>query len=160
MRPLQKLMYIALLGAISSTVASCQSGSGTISDKHTGNTIVYSARQEIRGGLLSSLNARAVYSKRMGYGIQTDYMATGLGWVFFQEAWSFGRQYQYDVGDQKVLGCGGGCTILETGAIRLSEQDFKNASENGFEFKLIGKNGSVEGKLSAAAFKQVLDQSK
>lgn len=154
--PFQNFMKTSLLCVVSALLASCQAG--TVYDKHTGNTIVFSERVQINGGLLHSLNARAVHSQRKGYGIAIEYMNTGLGWAFLEQAWSFGRQLEYDVGNRTVLGCGGGCSIEETGAIRLNEQDFRQAAVHGFEFKLIGRADSIEAKMPASAFRQVLGQ--
>jgi len=78
----------------------------------------------------------------------------------FREAWSYGKQYTYVVGSEKVMGCSAGCSLYESGVIRLSEVDFQNAVTQGFEFKLIGKGGAFEGKVPAEAFQQVQSQKK
>lgn len=139
-------------------LASCQSSPGVVHDPYTGNTVVYSKRYEIRGGLFSNASARAIYSQRKGYGVSTDFMATGGSWMFFQNAWSAGKQYPYQMVDQKVLGCGSGCTLLETGFVSLDKHDFEEAAQRGFDFKLIGRGGAVAGNLPAEAFQQVLTQ--
>lgn len=139
-------------------VTGCQTQPGVIHDPHMGNTIAYSQRYSVHGGLLTNAYAQAVYSTRKGYGLALSWMSTGMGWAFFREAWSQGRQYPYDVGQEKVLGCGGGCTLLETGAIRMTEAQFKTAAKQGFTYKLVGRNGSYVGTVKPEAFQQVLDQ--
>ena len=74
-----------------------------VADKHTGNVIVSSKRNEISGGLLSSMHATAVFSKRKGYGIGVEYLTTGSGWAHFAEVWSNGKQYRYDAAAGRVL---------------------------------------------------------
>lgn len=151
---MRKVVLAVLVGLL----AGCQTGPAVQHDVHTGNTIVRSSRVQARGGLLSSLHATAVHSSKFGYGIYVEYMNTGLGWMFIDQAWSFGKQYTYDVGGRDTLGCYNGCTIRETGAIRMDEQQFRNAASSGFTFKLIGSKGSIEGTVPASVFQQVLQQ--
>ncbi len=127
-------------------------------DKHTGNVIVSSKRNEISGGLLSSMHATAVFSKRKGYGIGVEYLTTGSGWAHFAEVWSNGKQYRYDAAAGRVLGCTGGCSLLEGGAIRLNQSEFNLAAKQGFEFKIIGSGDSIVAKVPAELFRQVLNE--
>lgn len=151
-------LRLILTCAAALAMAGCQSGPGKLDDKHTGNQGAYSAQFQVHSGLLSSLSARAVYSTQKGYGVTVGYLNTGLGWMFIREAWSFGKRLPYTPDAENVVGCGGGCTISETGRIGLTEAEFRQAAVNGFEFKLVGRNGAIVGKLPATAFKQVLSQ--
>lgn len=140
-------------------LAGCQNTAGTVTDKHMGVSVAHSQVYPIKNGLLYNLNAFVGHSDRKGYSIALTYSSTGLGWMFFREAWSFGRQFEYIVVDEHLAGCGGGsCTIVEKGGVRMSESDVQKAAVEGFEFKLVGKNGSIEAKVPAEAFQQVLDQ--
>lgn len=154
---MRKLLVMAFVAALS--LSGCQTSPGQFHDKHTGVTVTHSRTYALKNGLLYNLNGFAGHSARRGFNLAIDYSSTGLGWMFFREAWSFGKQYEYVVADERVAGCGGGsCTLVERGGIRMSEDDFRKASQTGFEFKLMGKNGSVEGRMPAEAFQQVLDQ--
>ncbi|CAN7459958.1 hypothetical protein [Mesorhizobium sp. LjNodule214] len=140
-------------------LAACQNSAGTVTDKHMGVTVAHSRVYPIKNGLLYNLNAFVGHSDRKGYTIALTYTSTGLGWMFFREAWSFGKQYEYVVADETLAGCGGGaCSMVEQGGIRLSESDVQKAAVDGFEFKLVGRGGSVEAKVPAEAFQQVLQQ--
>lgn len=125
-------------------------------DKHTGNVIVSSKREEIVGGLLSTMHATAVFSTRKGYGIGVEYLATGGSWVHFSEVWSNGKQFRFDAAAGQVLGCSSGCSLQEGGAIRLTQTEFNRAAMQGFEFKIIGSGGALVGKVPADLFRQVL----
>lgn len=154
-RKLTIMKKSALIG-ICLILTSCQTAPSLTYDKHTGDTIAKSQNMEAAGGLLNNLNVQALHSKKVGYGLNTYYTSTGLGWLFIEEAWSFGKPYKYIMYNRDTLGCNSGCTISETGFIPLTKTQFESASKNGFEFKLIGKNGSIEGKAPATAFQQVL----
>lgn len=148
---------LAIAVALSIGLASCQSGPQVQYDKHTNNTVTNSAVHSLKNGLLYNLNGAAGHSTARGYQVGIIYSSTGLGWMFFREAWSFGTQFDYRVVREELAGCGGGsCTIMETGTIQMSEAQFRQAAKDGFEFKLVGKNGAIEGKLPAAAFQEVL----
>jgi len=125
-------------------------------DQHTGATLVASKRVSVKGGLFSNLNAYGIWSSRQGYGVAVEYIGTGGGWHFFQEAWSFGKQFQFTQANGNVMGCGAGCTLQEGGFIHMTEAEFKKAANEGFGFKLLGSGGSVEGTVPASAFAQVL----
>lgn len=140
-------------------LAACQNSAGTVTDKHLGVTVAHSRIYPIKNGLLYNLQAFVGHSDRKGYTIALTYTSTGLGWMFFREAWSFGKQYEYVVAAENLAGCGSGaCSMIEQGGIRLSESDVQKAAANGFEFKLLGKGGSVEAKVPPEAFQQVLEQ--
>ncbi|RWB89234.1 MAG: hypothetical protein EOQ52_12730 [Mesorhizobium sp.] len=144
---------------VSCLLAACQNSAGTVTDKHLGVSIAHSRAYPIKSGLLYNLNAVVGHSDRKGYAIALTYTSTGLGWMFFREAWSFGKQYEYVVGEETLAGCGAGaCSMIEHGGIRLSEGDVQKAAVDGFEFKLVGKGGSVEAKVPPEAFQQVLQQ--
>lgn len=151
-----------MLGAIavaSMALVGCQTSPGQVHDKHTGVTVTHSASYPLKNGLLYNMNGFAGHSARRGFNLAIEYSSTGLGWMFFREAWSYGKQYEYVVAEERVAGCSGGtCTLVERGGIRMSEDDFRKAAQTGFEFKLIGKSGSLEAKMPAEAFRQVLDQ--
>lgn len=154
-----KLHHAIILGT-AFLIAACQSVPGSVHDKHTGETVTHSSRTQIEGGLLTSLHAQALYSDSEGYLLSVDYSATGVGWAFFKEAWSLGKKFQYHQLDRSVLGCGAGCTIQESGMIELSEADFMNAANKGFEFKLIGQKRSIEAKAPATLFQEVISEMK
>lgn len=150
-----------ILGVIAITLAGCQGTAAVIHDKHTGLNAAVSQMFPAKTGLLYNLNVVAGYSKRKGYNIATSYSSTGLGWMFFREAWSYGKQFDYKVTGENIAGCGGAsCTMVETGGIHMDEADFLKAATEGFEFKLVGQKGSVEGKVPARAFQQALEQMK
>lgn len=140
------------------TLAGCQTTAGTIHDAHTGVTVAHSKRHEVSSGLLSSIHAMAAHNSNKGYVVAVEHMATGGGWLFMQEAWSFGKRLPFEVRQQDVLGCGAGCTLLETGQIRLTEEEFLAAATSGFAFKIVGRNGAIEGTVPSAAFQEVLAQ--
>lgn len=144
--------------AVAAALASCQAGPGKVADVHTGQTISYSSRVSISAGLLSNLHGRAYYSMSKGYGVAIDYLATGTGWAHFSAVYSYGKQMPYVRGPSNVLGCGGGCSITETGEIRFTEAEFKDAAQRGFDFALIGQNGRIDSKIPASAFQEVLKQ--
>jgi hypothetical protein len=125
-------------------------------DQHTGATLVASQRVSVKGGLFSNLNAYGIWSSRQGYGISVEYIGTGGGWHFFEEAWSFGKQFKFTRANGNVMGCGAGCTLQEGGFIHMTETQFKRAASEGFGFKLLGNGGSVEGTVPASTFAQVL----
>ena len=144
--------------ALTFMVAGCQSGPIVSSDIHTGNTVIFSSQHQLQSGLLHSLSGRAFHSQKTGYGVAVEYMSTGLGWAFLNEAWSFGQKLPFDVRHRKVLSCSAGCTIIESGSIRMSKAEFRRFAKTGFEFRLIGQNNTITGRVPASAFAQVLSQ--
>lgn len=153
----RKALCVATLALV---LVSCQTGSGVKRDQHTGNVVAYSARYSIQDGLLYNVHARAFHSKIRGYAVNVDYLGTGGSWLFLSSAWSFGKQYRYQVEARHVVGCAAGCTLSEVGTIFLTEADFNAAAANGFAFKVVGRGGSIEGKLPAKAFQEVLNPQK
>lgn len=144
-------------------VAGCSNEPGQINDVHTGVTGYHSKMYEVKPGLLASLSVGAVIGVKGGetrYGLVTRHLSTGLGWSFFDEAWSFGTQLPYEVVGREVLGCGGGCSLLESGSIKLTEAQFRQAAVSGLEFKLAGKNRSVVAKAPPEAFREALAQAR
>lgn len=149
-----------LAGGALLLVAGCTTA-GSSTDVHTGISAKHSASYSAHAGLLDNLNAIALIGTRAGqtkYGVGINYSSTGLGWAFFREAWSFGSQLPYTVTRENVAGCGGGCTIVEEGSIELTGAQFEAAAKSGFEFKLVGKNRSVVGKIPAKAFAEATAQ--
>lgn len=121
-------------------------------DAHTGKTTVRASPVIAQDNLFYRLNATPMHTTTAGYGLHT-YFSTTLGWHFFKQAWSNGKQLKFDVLDQDVVGSLG---VAEEGFIRLSEAEFRKAAKSGFDFKLIGTKGGVEGSVPATAFQQVL----
>jgi len=149
---------LVLAAGLAGGLTGCQAGPGKVADVHTGQTISYSSRVSISSGLLSNLHGRAYYSTRKGYGVAIDYLATGTGWAHFSAVYSYGKQLPYVRGPSNVLGCGGGCSITETGEIKFTEAEFAEAAKRGFDFALIGQNGRIDSKMPASAFQEVLRQ--
>ena len=139
-------------------LAGCQTTAGTIHDVHTGVAISHSKRYQVQSGLLSSIYATAGHHSSKGYVVAVEYMATGGGWLFMEEAWSYGKRLPFEVKRQDVLACGAGCTLEETGQIRLTEDEFQTAASSGFAFKIVGRNGAIDGVVPASAFHEVLVQ--
>lgn len=142
-------------------LAGCVNEAGSATDVHTGTSGRHSKMYPAASTLLSNLNAATVVGTRGGetrYGIGIRYSATGIGWANFSEAWSFGTQLPYNVTRARVAGCSGNCTIIEEGTIMLSRAQFEQAAKTGMEFKLIGSDNSVVGKLPAIAFQEALNK--
>lgn len=141
------------------SLAGCQTTSaGVTYDKHTGESVTRATTVNIHSGLLSALYATPMYSNKNGYQIFINYNNTGIGWQFFNEAWSNGTQYKFIPTTRETALCTStGCSIIEQGFIKLSEGDFKKFSKQGLEFKLVGQKGSIEGNIAAASFQEVLD---
>ncbi|HMO09792.1 MAG TPA: hypothetical protein PKD10_19425 [Paracoccaceae bacterium] len=146
--------------AIVLLLAGCVTEGGTVSDTHLGATGTYSRSFSAQQGLLHSFMVRAVHARRGGeerYGVATSWNATGLGWSFFREAYSYGRAYPYEATDERVMFCSSsGCSHIENGIILMTRAEFMQAAERGFAFKLFGRNRSVEGAVPPEAFREVL----
>lgn len=145
-----------VLIALAAGLAACQSAPKVVSDKHTGETVAYGAGVSAYAGAFDSMRARPFHSSKGSFGIQTTY--SNYGWIFIHEAWSHGRQLAYVPGATNVTMCagGGGCITQESGVIAMTESEFRAAARDGFEFELLGRNGRVAGKVSAAAFQSAL----
>ena len=140
-------------------LSACVNEPGTIADVHTGVTGTHSRMYPAASTLLSNLNASALVATKNGetrYTLGLQYTATGVGWAGFKRAFSFGQEYPYVVTRARVLGCGGGCTIIEEGLIRMTAAQFKRAAVQGFEFKLVGSDADVIGRVPAEAFREAL----
>lgn len=145
----QLILYVTLSLAI---LTGCQAaGPSKIHDKHTGLTVTKARNNIAADSLFYRLNATPFHSSSIGYGIETGF--SGPDWQFFREAWSHGKRLPFDVTNQQVIAG----HILEFGSIRLTKSEFMKAAEKGMDFKLVGKNGSLEGKIPASAFREVLD---
>lgn len=144
--------------ALLTNINVCQAAPETVYDKHTNHRISYSTRVNAYSGLFDWMSARAFYSSKHGYGIETTY--SNYGWIFPREVWSNGRQFKYHATNSDTASCAGagGCITLESGVIFLSKKDFQQASKAGFDFKLIGTKGAVEGSIASKRFKEVLSQ--
>lgn len=155
---------IQRLGAITALallLAACQATgqAGHVTDQHTGLNMVHSQRFAVANGLLHNLNAHAFHEEEIGFGVYYQYTATGVGWMFINSAWSSGKKLRLARTKQDVLGCGGGsCSIQETGFILLTPEEFYRYAQTGFEFKLLGRNDEVVGKMPSHAFQQVIDR--
>lgn len=153
----RKIAGILVAGLL---IAGCQSTPGVTHDPYTGTTLYHSARMQAANSLFASVWVQAVYSPGAGYGLQTNYFNTGLGWAFLESAHAGGRSYPYLVTDRRVGSCGAGsCTIFEDGLIGLEKHEVEGLARTGFDFKLVGKRGSIVGKVPAEIFQQVLSQS-
>ncbi|EGL63628.1 hypothetical protein AGRO_3697 [Agrobacterium sp. ATCC 31749] len=143
-------------------LAGCTSTPGTMNDVHTGVSAKHSAYHFVHTGLLDSLKVATFVGtkdKQTKYGIATSYLSTGLGWAFYQEAWSFGKKLSFSMTNEKLLSCSSGsCSMLEEGVIELTKEEFETAAVSGFEFKLIGKNRQFVVKVPAKAFQESLSQ--
>lgn len=138
-------------------LTACQSPVASVThDPYTGDTIARAAPVVVHDGLLSTLRATPMHSAKIGYSVYIYHLNTGLGWQFFSQVWSAGKQYKYTVADRQTLGCGSGCTISEEGFFQMSAAEFKKAAQVGFDFKLIGKRGNISGVIPATAFQEVL----
>lgn len=143
------------------TLTGCSTSPGEVNDVHTGVRGFHSEQHQALNGLLRSVNVVAIAGKKndaWSYGVGTTYLGTGRGWQFFDSAWSFGRQLEFEVTNRKVLGCMNGCTHLEEGVIKLTREEFLTASRNGLQFKLVGKNGSETVTVPPFLFIQVINQ--
>jgi hypothetical protein len=154
------IISAVILGIVLFTVGGCATGAGVYHDRHTGETIVRADSIVASRGLFDSLWVTPYYSSRYGYGIFIEYRGTGTSKLYLAEAWSEGEKFQYKVADRRLASCrsDSGCIVTESGFIFLSQNRFNLASENGLEFKLIGKRGSVVGAVPVEAFRQVLLQ--
>ncbi|WP_288959534.1 hypothetical protein [uncultured Sulfitobacter sp.] len=142
------------------TISGCANEPGSLNDIHTGTSAGHSKSYNAASGLLYNLNSSAIVAVRGNetkYAVSTRFLSTGMGWSFFREAWSFGQQMEFNVTNETVASCGSGtCSHIEDGAIVMTRAQFEKAAQTGFEFKLVGKNRSVIGKLPAEAFKEAL----
>ena len=140
-------------------LAGCQTGPSVVEDKHTGQKIAVSSSANAYTGMMDWLKVRAFHSNKNGYGVETMY--SNYGWIFPQEVWSYGRKFPYASTNSQTTMCGGagGCITLESGVVAFTKEEFEKASQSGFEFKLVGKNGAVEGKIPAKLFLEVLAKS-
>lgn len=136
------------------SLAACQtSAPSRIVDKHTGTTIVRSGNVIAADNLFYRLNATPFHSSSSGFGIETSFNGT-LGWQFFNEAWSFGNKLPFSVSDRQVVSSN---ITVETGVIGLTKAQFLKAAQDGFEFKLVGQRGSLEGNIPASSFVDVIN---
>ena len=150
-------MRKAYLIALTLLLSACKTTGGVYYDKHTGDTIVSSEKIELIGGLFSHMHGTAAHSHKHGFMLITDY--AGYGANHFNKAWSYGTQFPYKSSTPDVVSCSAGpCLITESGAIVMTKQQFKKASESGFDFKLVGAKGSIEAKVPPSIFQEVLNQ--
>lgn len=146
--------------AVCVALAGCQTQPGTINDVHTGVSGKHSGMHSVYNGLFDSMWVATMMGTRGGetrYGVGTRYISTGIGWAFFREAWSYGRQLKFSATNERLLGCSGGCSMIEEGSIQLSKSEFEAASRTGFEFKLVGKNRQLVVKIPAKVFQEALN---
>ena len=153
-----KRIFAAL--ALGLVLVGCQTQPGKVNDIHTGLSAKHSGRYSVHNGLFDSMNVTAIVGTRGGetrYALGTSYLSTGLGWAFFQSAWSYGKQLNFKVTNEKLLGCASGCSMIEEGTVQLSKSAFEAAAKNGLEFKLVGKNREMVVKVPAKVFREALD---
>lgn len=150
---------LLLIGAFVLAVGGCVNEPQQYNDVHTGVSAGASKRYPVYQNLLVSVYGQAFVAKKGSetkYGIYVNQIATGMGWSFFHSAYSFGVQLPYERGGSNVMGCGGGCTLQEQGAVLLTAQQFDQAASNGMEIKLVGSGNSVIIRIPAAAFQEAL----
>lgn len=147
---MRSVVFLFLIFSLSACHTSAPS---KIIDKHTGTTIVRSANFIAKDNLFYRLNATPFHSSTSGFGIETSFNGT-LGWNFFNEAWSFGNRLPFSVSDRRVVSSN---ITVETGVITLTKTQFLKAAQDGFEFKLVGQRGSIEGSIPASSFMEVLN---
>lgn len=145
-----------LFAALSALLLTACIETGVKTDIHTGTTVVHSKQYSVQSNLLQDTTAMAGYSNKNGYSVVVQFVATGQSWKNFSEAWSYGKQFTFVPAAGKSAGCAAGCTLVEGGAIRMTEDQFRSYSKTGFTFKLVGSGGDVVGSLPAAAFQEVL----
>lgn len=158
MRTLRKASFIA---AVSLSLTGCVNDPQHIVDVHTGVSAGVSARYDVYSNLLVNVSGQAFVATKGSetkYGIYVNQIATGMGWSFFDSAYSFGTQLPYTRGQSNVLGCGGGCTTQEQGIIQLTSTQFTQAANAGMEILLQGAGNRIVIKVPAAAFREAIAQ--
>ncbi|MGL4238837.1 hypothetical protein [Tabrizicola sp.] len=156
MKQFRRLMLAIMIGT---GLSACVNEPQQYSDVHTGVTAGVSKRYSVYENLLVSVFGQAFVATKGGevrQGIYVNQIATGMGWSFFHSAYSFGVQLPYERGSSNVMGCGGGCTLQEEGAILLSGEQFRSAAKTGMEIKLVGSGNSVIIRIPPAAFQEAL----
>lgn len=154
MRSVRSLIAVLIVGF---ALSACVNEPEQYSDVHTGINAGVSKRYSVYENLLVSIYGQAFVATKgseVRQGIYINQIATGMGWSFFHSAYSFGVQLPYERTAGNVLGCGGGCTLQEQGAVLLSEQQFRSAAQTGMEIKLIGSGNSVIIRVPASAFQE------
>lgn len=151
MKTIPVLLFAAML------LVSCQT-STVVKDVHMRSDTAFGPDVLAYLDLFMSLNAQPYYSTTVGYGFKTFY--TGPRKSHFSEAWSYGRQMQFEKGVSRR----GACffrpclpTREETGVVAMDEADFVAAATKGLDFELAGKAGKIVGRIPAHAFRRVLD---
>lgn len=156
MKPLKRLIAA---GLVALSLSACANEPATITDVHTGMSAGTSKRYPVYDSLLVSVYGQAFVATKGGkttQGVYINQIATGQGWAFYNEAYSFGTQLQYVRGNSTVLGCGAGCTLQEEGGVLLTAQQFAQAVKTGLEMKLVGPGGGIVVKIPAEAFQEAM----
>lgn len=154
MKPVWRLVFAVTL---SLGLSACVNEPQQLSDVHTGIQAGVSKRYPVYQNLLVSVYGQAFVATKgseIRRGIYINQIATGMGWSFFHSAYSFGVQLPYERGGETVMGCGGGCTLQEEGAVLLTEEQFRAATKTGLEVKLVGSGDSIVIKVPATAFQE------
>ena len=140
--------------ALTAFLTGCTTAAGVKSDPHTGTTTTHSAIYPANDGFWRNMKAQVFHTKGSGYAVRTN--TSSQGWMFLNSAYSYGSKLPYSVTDTSVALCSStGCINTEQGVFLLTDAQFKKAAASGFEFKLVGKRGSIVGKLPAKAFSEV-----
>ncbi len=148
-------MRIAVACVVAMIASACQTSETVSTDRHTGITVVNGDEVTAHSRLVDSLRAKPFYSSQLGYAVSIGY--SNYGWTHLNSAYSFGRKFDYLIRTSTIDTCGGigGCITTETGIIKLDKATFDNAGKAGLEFKLIGRDGSVTGRIPAESFRKV-----
>ena len=155
---LRNVIYSAALGL---ALSGCANDPQKIVDVHTGIAAGVSARYTVYSNLLVNVDGQAFVATQGSetkYGIYINQIATGMGWSFFDSAYSFGTQLRFQRGQSNVLGCGGGCTTQEQGIVELTSAQFSQAASSGMEILLQGTGNRVVIQVPAVAFQEALAQ--
>ena len=145
------LAFAALL------LSACQTPA-VVKDVHLGADIVYGGDVIAYYALIEALHVTPLYSTRSGFGLKTSFQSPRK--MYFLEAWSYGKQFDYVKGmTTKSVCLIQPCMPMsaEQGIMSMDEADFIAAASKGFEFELVGKAGKIVGKVPAQAFRTVLD---
>jgi hypothetical protein len=148
------------LGFVLFALVACVNEPMVYNDVHTGVRAGASRRYPVYQNLLVSVYGQAFIAANATetqYGIYVNQIATGTGWSFFQQAYSFGVELPYKRGQSNILGCSSFCTVEEQGAVQLTADEFNQAASAGIELKLIGTGSSIVIKVPAEAFREALE---
>ena len=153
------LVRLAAVAAIGAMLGGCTNEPQQYSDVHTGVSAGASKKYQVYENLLVSVWGQAFVAKKGSetkYGIYINQIATGVGWSFFDSAYSFGVKLPYVRGENNVMGCSGSCTLQETGLVVLTADQFSKAASSGMQLELVGAGRNVVIDVPAEAFQEAL----